>query len=102
MRTWDFTLILDRDLTDAETEAWDEHGEDLGDEANGSLTPEYGGGRAEVVCHTPGESLIDAIMRASYAVMDATGARVAKVVADPRTWVSAPPQEVVPPTLLSA
>lgn len=81
---WGFALVLDRTLGRQDLTAWDEHGEDLGDAANGSLTPTADGpGPSRVYCRTRGASLLDAVTTAAAAVRLHTGARPVRVEVDP-------------------
>ncbi|MBW1601917.1 hypothetical protein JJV70_07290 [Streptomyces sp. JJ66] len=82
-RAWDFALILDRTLERHELTAFDEYGEDLGDPANGSLTPTSSGPNpSQVYCLTPGASLLDAVTTAAAAIRKHTGARAVRIEVD--------------------
>ncbi|MFF2653662.1 hypothetical protein [Streptomyces sp. NPDC058045] len=80
---WEFTLILDRTLTEEDVEPFAQLGEDLGDYANGSLGITFGGiTPSESHCFTPGVSLFDAASRASAAIHRHTGARTVRIEVD--------------------
>ncbi|MFB6603594.1 hypothetical protein ACFCXR_21975 [Streptomyces noursei] len=80
---WEFTLILDRTLSEEDTRAFDELGEDLGDPDNGSLSCTFGGpGPSSSHCFTPGISLFDAASRAAHAIYQHTGARAVRIEVD--------------------
>ncbi|QKW07039.1 hypothetical protein HUT18_12130 [Streptomyces sp. NA04227] len=83
MREWEFTLILDRTLTEADLQPFAELGEDLGDPANGSLGSTFGGAEpSECHCFTPGVSLLDAVIRAASAIYEHLGARTVRIEVD--------------------
>ncbi|MGW5821185.1 hypothetical protein [Streptomyces noursei] len=83
MRTWHFTLVLDRTLQRSDLTAFDQHGETLGDPENGSLTPTSGGDSPSVLyCSTPGIALLDAASRAAHAIYQHTGARAVRIEVD--------------------
>ncbi|QKW08224.1 hypothetical protein HUT18_19410 [Streptomyces sp. NA04227] len=83
MPRWEFTLVLDRTLTEWDTEPFARLGEDLGDYANGSIGVTWGGtGPSESHCVTHGVSLLDAASRAAQAIHRHTGARAVRIEVD--------------------